>query len=106
MSGWVKSLRDECAEYNVTFVFCGTGRRFVKDGKLYKLEGGIQSEQARRSGLSFAGKPMEWKLTDTWGLPLDESVLYRPYFGPRCQTCGMQPICNGCSRCGKCENGK
>ena len=35
---WVKLLRDECEAYNVTFVFCGTGRRFVKDGKLYKLE--------------------------------------------------------------------
>ena len=41
---WVKSLRDECVEYDVTFVFCGTGRKFVKDGKLYKLEGSIQSE--------------------------------------------------------------
>ena len=37
--------------FNVTFVFCGTGRRFVKDGKLYKVEGnGLQSEQAFRSG--------------------------------------------------------
>ncbi len=36
--------------FNVTFVFCGTGRRFVKDGKLYKVEGnGLQSEQAFRS---------------------------------------------------------
>ena len=31
---WVKALRDECLEYNVTFVFCGTGRRFVKDGRV------------------------------------------------------------------------
>lgn len=43
---WVKSLRDEYVAYNVSFVFCGTGRRFVKDGKLYQLEGGIQSQQA------------------------------------------------------------
>ena len=36
---WVKQLRDECEEYNVTFAFIGTGRRFVKDGKLYQIEG-------------------------------------------------------------------
>ena len=101
---WVKSLRDECFAYNVTFVFCGTGRRFVKDGKTYKLEGSVQSEQAFKSGLSFRGKPMEWKLTDEWGYPLEESSLYKPYFGKRCQTCGMRISCNGCSRCGRCEN--
>lgn len=28
----MKSLHDECAAHNITFVFCGTGRRFVKDG--------------------------------------------------------------------------
>ena len=43
---WVKSLHDECFAYQVTFVFCGTGRRFVKDGKTYYLEGSVQSEQA------------------------------------------------------------
>lgn len=101
---WVKSLRDECFAYNVIFVFCGTGRRFVKDGKTYKLEGSVQSEQAFKSGLSFRGKPMEWKLTDEWGYPLEESSLYKPYFGKRCQTCGMRISCNGCSRCGRCEN--
>lgn len=100
---WVKSLRDECAERNVTFVFCGTGRRFIKDGKTYKLEGSLQSEQAFKSGLSFIGKPIEFKLTDEWGLALDESILYKPYFGKKCSTCGMKPICNGCSKCGKCS---
>lgn len=50
---WVKLLRQECVDNNVTFVFCGTGRRFVKDGRLYKLEGNIQSQQARKSGMSF-----------------------------------------------------
>ena len=77
---WVKSLRDECAEYDVTFVFCGTGRRFVKDGKLYKLEGSIQSEQAYKSGLSYEGRRMEWHLTDEWGYPIEEERLYKPYF--------------------------
>ena len=101
---WVKSLRDECAEFDVTFVFCGTGRRFVKDGRTYKIEDStVQSEQARKSGLSFRGKPMEFRLTDSWGIPIPESLLYKPYFGERCARCGMQLTCNGCSRCGKCE---
>ena len=100
---WVKSLRDECVEYDVTFVFCGTGRKFVKDGKLYKLEGSIQSEQAYKSGLSYRGKPIEWRLTDDWGYPITADRVYMPYFGERCQNCGMRIICNGCSRCGKCD---
>ena len=102
---WVKTLHDECREYNVTFVFCGTGRRFVKDGKLYKIEGnGLQSEQAFKSGLSFRGKPIDFKLTDEWGLPIPEEKLYKPYFGPKCENCGMRLTCNGCSRCGRCKN--
>ena len=100
---WVKALHDECTAYNVTFVFCGTGRRFVKDGKTYKLEGSLQSEQAYKSGLSFQAKPMVWKLTDGWGYPLKDNQLYKPYFGERCQSCGMRLTCNGCSRCGKCS---
>ena len=100
---WVRDLRDECREFDVTFVFCGTGRRFVKGGKTYRLEGNLSSLQARKSGLSYLGKPIEFRLTDEWGCPLPQESLYRPYFGPRCQTCGMQPICNGCSRCGKCR---
>lgn len=101
---WVRNLRNECVKYDVTFVFCGTGRRFIKDGRLYKLEGNsLQSEQAYKSGLSYQGKPIDFKLTDDWGYPLDEEQLYKPYFGKRCQTCGMKMTCNGCSRCGRCE---
>ena len=103
---WVKALHDECEKYNVTFVFCGTGRRFMKDGRLYKIEGnGLQSEQAFRSGLGFQGKPIEFKLTDGWGYPLTEDQLYTPHFGGRCRTCGMKMTCNGCSECGKCKTG-
>ncbi|MBQ8933294.1 MAG: DUF5131 family protein, partial [Lachnospiraceae bacterium] len=84
---WVTALHDECEKYNVTFVFCGTGRRFVKDGRLYKIEGnGLQSEQAFRSGLSFQGKPIKFRLTDDWGYPLTEDQLYKPCFGERCRT--------------------
>ena len=99
---WVKLLRQECVDNNVTFVFCGTGRRFVKDGKLYKLEGNIQSQQARKSGMSFKGKPVKFELYDSWGYPVRDEDRYKPVFRERCETCGMQMCCNGCSNCGKC----
>ena len=103
---WVKTLADECREFDVTFVFCGTGRRFEKDGKVYRIEGsGVSSRQAYLSGLSRLGKPIEFRLCDTDGNPIPPEKLYVPYFGERCQTCGMRLACNGCSRCGKCESG-
>ena len=100
---WVKLLRQECVDNNVTFVFCGTGRRFVKDGRLYKLEGNIQSQQAKKSGMSFRGKPIHFDLYDSLGYPISEDDRYKPVFRERCETCGMQLCCNGCSNCGKCE---
>lgn len=101
---WVKSLREECVDYDVTFVFCGTGRRFIKDGKLYKIEGNaLQSTQAYKSGLSYRGRPIEFKLYDDWGMPIPENKLYVPHFRERCKTCGMKISCNGCSDCGNCE---
>ena len=97
---WVQALRQECAENDVTFVFCGTGRRFVKDNKLYHIEGSaLQSQQAYRSGMYYQGRPMHFALYDGWGNPIPESARYKPFFGDRCQTCGMRPVCNGCSRC-------
>jgi protein gp37 len=102
---WVKKLRDECVDYNVTFAFVGTGRRFVKDGKVYRIEGsGVQASQAYKSGLSYMGKPIDFKLKTPIGMTIPDEKLYKPYFGEKCQTCGMRIICNGCSRCGKCEN--
>ena len=100
---WVRALRDACAAHDITFVFCGTGRRFVKDGKMYRIEGNErQSEQAYRSGLSYTGKPIEFKLTDNWGYPLEKEQLHQPVFRERCTHCGMKPTCNGCSGCGRC----
>lgn len=100
---WVKALHDECVSYNVTFVFCGTGRCFVKNGRAYKLEGSMQTEQALKSGLSFQGKTIDFKLCDTWGLQIPNDELYVPFYNKRCQSCGMKLICNGCSCCGKCK---
>lgn len=100
---WVRELHDACREFNITFVFCSTGRRFVRDGKLYRIEDSrVQSEQASRSGLSFQGKPMTFQLCDTLGCAIPETELYQPYYGEHCQKCGMKLICNGCSRCGRC----
>lgn len=101
---WVKTLSDECREYDVTFAFVGTGRRFVKDGRMYRIESSeLQASQAYKSGLSYQGKPIDFKLTNLLGMPLREERRYQPYFSDKCQTCGMKIICNGCTRCGKCE---
>lgn len=101
---WVKQLSDECREYDVTFAFVGTGRRFVKDGRMYRIESSeLQASQAYKSGLSYQGKPIDFKLTNLLGMPLREERRYQPYFSDKCQTCGMKIICNGCTRCGKCE---
>ena len=101
---WVRDLRGECVEHGITFVFCTTGRRFVKDGKLYRIENSrVQTEQAFLSGLSFQGRPIQFRLCDTWGFPIPPEELYVPFYGPRCRMCSMKLSCNGCSRCGKCD---
>ncbi len=101
---WVKKLRQECLDYNVTFCFIETGTNFIKDGKLYRMpDKRVQSEMAYKSGVSFQGKPMHFKLYDDWGQPIPEENRYIPQFRQRCQTCGSKLICNGCSNCGNCE---
>ena len=101
---WVKALYDECVEYDVSFVFCGTGWRFEKDGKIYRIEkNGLQSRQAYLSGLNHRGKPIKFDLKDNLGIPIAEDELYKPFFGEKCKTCGVRHSCNGCSKCGKCD---
>ena len=101
---WVKLLRHECEDNNVRFVFCGTGRRFVKDGKLYKIEGNtLQTQQAYKSGMSFEGRPIHFDLYDSFGYPVAEECLYKPVYRDRCDSCSMRLSCNGCSSCGKCD---
>ena len=104
---WVKALRQECVDYNVTFCFIETGTNFIKDGRLYRMpDKRVQSEMAYKSGVNFQGKPMRFDLRDTWGQPIPEAELYRPHFRQLCQTCGSKLICNGCSDCGNCEKRK
>lgn len=100
---WVKSLRNECEKYNVTFCFIETGTLFVKDGKTFRIPQKMtQSQMAFKSNISFMGKQIHFKLTDYMGLPLDNEHLYHPKFRPQCAMCGSRMICNGCSNCGKC----
>lgn len=100
---WVKSLRAECEEHNVSFTFIETGTKFIKDGRLYTLPSKrLQSEMAYKSGISCSGKPINFILKNGLGMVIPPELLYTPYFGENCRTCGSRPICNGCSRCGKC----
>lgn len=101
---WVKSLHDSCKERNITFCFMETGSVFIKDGKTYKIPSkDVQSQMAFKSGLNFKGKDIDFKLYDEFLNELDKDLLYKPYFGDKCQECGSKIICNGCSKCGKCK---
>lgn len=100
---WVKMLHNECKAHNVTFCFMETGTKFVKDGRLYTIPNKtVQSEMAFKSGMSFKGREINFKLipaqTDLFG----SDYTYCPTFRKRCDTCGSRMICNGCSDCGKC----
>jgi len=104
---WVKSLRAECERHNVTFNFIETGTVFIKDGRTYRIPSKrTQSEMAFKSGMNFLGKPIEWRLTDSFGLEIPESELYVPHYCENCELCASRLTCNGCSNCGKCNNEK
>lgn len=101
---WVRSLYRQCVSHNVTFCFIETGTCFLKDGKRYHLpDKKLQSKMAYKSGMQYRGRPIHFRLTDPMGFPIPEEHLYVPYFGDQCRECGSKMICNGCSRCGKCE---
>lgn len=102
---WIKILHNECKAHNVSFSFIETGNKFVKDGRLYTISSKtVQSEMAFKSGMSFKGREINFKLppaqADLFGL----SYKYQPTFRRRCNTCGSRMICNGCSNCGKCKD--
>lgn len=105
---WVKQLYDECVAANVTFCFLETGTNFVKDGRMYRLPSKrLQSVMAYKSGLQHIGKPIDFKLSsgEQGGLFGDDNK-YVKFFGEQCQTCGYKICCNGCSKCGQCNNTK
>lgn len=108
---WVKKLSDQCRKHDVTFDFIETGTVFVKEGKTYRIpDKRTQSLQAFKSGLSYKGKDIDFKLTnpepgffdmDSAGSPTMEA--YTPFFREHCETCGSRMTCNGCSDCGNCD---
>jgi len=102
---WVKLLYEQCKRYDVTFNFIETGTTFVKDGKTYRIPNKqIQAQQAYRSGLQHKGRPIEFKLYDSWGYEIPKEELYVPHYHPiTCRECASRLTCNGCSDCRKCE---
>lgn len=102
---WIKSLSAQCREHDVTFCFIETGTNFIKDGRTYRLpDKKVQAEMAFKANVNHAGRPMKFKLRDPLGFEIEEENLHKPYFRPSCMKCGSHPICNGCSRCGKCRD--
>ena len=100
---WVKKLYDECVAAKTMFCFIETGTMFEKDGKIYKMpDKRLQSEMAYKSGLQFAGKPIEWNLYKPQGNLFDNDGWYQKHWRKPCDNCGSRLICNGCSDCGLC----
>ena len=100
---WVRSLRAECLQRDITFCFLETGTVFVREGKQYTIaDKQLQTRQAFRSGLNYEGKPLRFNLVDSWGMPIPEKELYVKQYCENCEECSMKLVCNGCSGCGKC----
>lgn len=98
---WIVSLKEQCKKYGVTFNFTETGNTFVKDGKIYNLKGKtLQASQAYKSGLSFKGKDVDFKLHDEFFTPFENH--YVPHFREKCIECAARLTCNGCGDCNKC----
>ena len=100
---WVQHLSQQCRAHDVTFAFIETGTRFVVGDREYHVHSKtVQAQQAYRSGVEHAGKPLQWNLTDPLGLPIPDEYLYHPRYRTRCMSCGSHLICNGCCNCGLC----
>ena len=77
----------------------------MKSGKTNFIKSKIrQTCLAYSEGLQYRGKPMEFVLTDRFGIPIPKSELYVPHYRTNCLNCGNRLICNGCSDCGRCQN--
>ena len=101
---WVKSLREECVSRNITFCFMETGTVFIKDGREYRIKSKqLQNEQAFKSGMTYQGKKMQFKLKDRFGQPISKETLYVPRYAQKCEECSYKILCNGCFNCGACE---
>lgn len=100
---WVEKLYRECVAADTTFCLIETGTRFERNGKIYNLpDKKLQSKMAYKSGYYYKGRDFEYKLDFPQAELFSSQTRYEPYFGKQCAECGSRPICNGCSRCGKC----
>lgn len=50
---WVLDLREQCMRSGVPFHFKQTGAKFIKDGKLYRIERRLQHEQAGKANIDY-----------------------------------------------------
>ena len=100
---WVKVLRQDCVEHNVTFCFYETGTNFWKDGRQYWMpDKQHQSYMAWCSQASYEGRPIGWKLKKPDGEVLRPDEWHKPFYKERCMKCGNRMVCQGCSNCGRC----
>lgn len=98
-----KKLSDQCRKYNVSFEFIEIGTIFVMESKTYHIpDKRIQSLQAYKSGVSYNGKDIDFKLTSP-EIGFVEKEAYTPFFREHCETYGSRMTSNGCSKCANCE---
>ena len=104
---WVEKLYRECVATDTTFCLIETGSRFERNGRIYNMpDKRLQSRMAYKSGFYYEGRRFEYKLEfppRQAEFDFDARAAYEPFFGAQCRECGSRPICNGCSKCGKCD---
>ena len=44
--------------------------------------------------MNYVGKPIEWKLTNRFGMEISKENLYIPHYRKNCEICGSRLICN------------
>lgn len=49
---WILHIREQCIEKGISFYFKQTGARFIKDGRLYRIQRKDQHRQARKAGIN------------------------------------------------------
>ncbi|HBZ24746.1 MAG TPA: hypothetical protein DEO54_00720 [Rikenellaceae bacterium] len=50
---WVLDIREQCIEADIPFCFHQTGARFLKNGKLYRINRKFQISQAKKAGIDY-----------------------------------------------------
>ena len=49
---WILHIRKQCIEKGISFYFKQTGARFIKDGKLYRIQRKDQHRQAKKANIN------------------------------------------------------